>query len=222
MKARTSSCNAVLHRANLDRVDALQSRLPRRFPADRLAANTQYLGWALPNREALPSSKDAIDRAREIRAAPRAGLACALRSSGPSRLRSGETARVHGRMGAPLHYLRAPTASFFRVTRRTRSPGSRSRTCEIVHSAIFGQRRARSAERFAATFGCPSPARAAIGSSSISADAAVKRTNSRAMRRRPIRGWFRALRSWSRQAGAENRFVSAANSLLHRGPPARP
>ncbi len=56
--------NVVLHRANLDRVDALVA-FAEALSADRLElANTQYLGWALPNREALLPSKDAIDRAR--------------------------------------------------------------------------------------------------------------------------------------------------------------
>ncbi len=55
--------NVVLHRANIDRVEAIIA-LAERLRADRLElANTQYLGWALPNREALLPTRAQLDRA---------------------------------------------------------------------------------------------------------------------------------------------------------------
>jgi pyrroloquinoline quinone biosynthesis protein E len=63
--------NTVLHRDNLDHVaDVIQ--LAETLHADRLElANTQYLGWALVNREALLPSRDALARARAVAAAAR-------------------------------------------------------------------------------------------------------------------------------------------------------
>jgi len=56
--------NCVLHRANLDEVDAIVA-LAERLGADRLElANTQYLGWALANRARLLPSAEQIDEAR--------------------------------------------------------------------------------------------------------------------------------------------------------------
>jgi pyrroloquinoline quinone biosynthesis protein E len=55
--------NVVLHRENLDDVPAILA-LAERLGADRLElANTQYLGWALANREALLPAKEQLDRA---------------------------------------------------------------------------------------------------------------------------------------------------------------
>jgi pyrroloquinoline quinone biosynthesis protein E len=66
--------NIVLHRDNLARVDEAIA-LAERLCADRLElANTQYLGWALVNREALLPSREAIDAARAVAAAARARL----------------------------------------------------------------------------------------------------------------------------------------------------
>jgi pyrroloquinoline quinone biosynthesis protein E len=66
--------NLVLHRDNLARVDEAIA-LAERLGADRLElANTQYLGWALPNREALLPSREAIDAARAVAAAAKARL----------------------------------------------------------------------------------------------------------------------------------------------------
>jgi pyrroloquinoline quinone biosynthesis protein E len=60
--------NCVLHRDNLDRVEAIIA-LAERLGADRLElANTQYLGWALPNRAALLPSGEQLARASEIAA----------------------------------------------------------------------------------------------------------------------------------------------------------
>ncbi len=57
--------NVVLHRANLDAVDALVD-LAAAWGADRIElANTQFYGWALENRAALLPTRDQLDRARE-------------------------------------------------------------------------------------------------------------------------------------------------------------
>jgi pyrroloquinoline quinone biosynthesis protein E len=56
--------NVVLHRENLDQVDNIVA-LAERLGAERLElANTQYLGWALVNREALLPSAAALAEAR--------------------------------------------------------------------------------------------------------------------------------------------------------------
>jgi len=66
--------NFVLHRDNLARV-AEAIALAESLGADRLElANTQYLGWALPNREALLPAREAIDAARVVAAAAKARL----------------------------------------------------------------------------------------------------------------------------------------------------
>lgn len=58
--------NVVLHRGNLDRIDAMIG-LAETLCADRLElANTQYLGWALRNREALLPTREQLARARSI------------------------------------------------------------------------------------------------------------------------------------------------------------
>ncbi|WP_399932973.1 pyrroloquinoline quinone biosynthesis protein PqqE [Streptomyces kanamyceticus] len=57
--------NAVLHRANLDALDALVE-LALAWGADRVElANTQFYGWALRNRDALLPSRAQVARARE-------------------------------------------------------------------------------------------------------------------------------------------------------------
>jgi pyrroloquinoline quinone biosynthesis protein E len=56
--------NVVLHRQNIDELaDVIE--LAERLGAERLElANTQYLGWALPNRAALLPTREQIARAR--------------------------------------------------------------------------------------------------------------------------------------------------------------
>ena len=66
--------NVVLHRGNIARVAEFVA-LAERCGAERLElANTQYLGWALANRDALLPSRAAIDGARAEAAAARARL----------------------------------------------------------------------------------------------------------------------------------------------------
>jgi pyrroloquinoline quinone biosynthesis protein E len=61
--------NVVLHRANLAQVPAIIA-LAETLGARRLElANTQFLGWALANRDALLPSAAAIDEARALAAA---------------------------------------------------------------------------------------------------------------------------------------------------------
>jgi pyrroloquinoline quinone biosynthesis protein E len=63
--------NMVLHRANIGHV-AEAVALAERLGAERLElANTQYLGWALPNRAALLPSRESVAAAREIAVAAR-------------------------------------------------------------------------------------------------------------------------------------------------------
>ena len=58
--------NVVLHRANLDRVDAVVA-MAERLGADRLElANVQLVSWALENTAALLPTRAQIDRARVV------------------------------------------------------------------------------------------------------------------------------------------------------------
>lgn len=66
--------NTVLHRENLDHVADIVA-LAEQLGADRLElANTQYLGWALPNRAALLPTQEQLARAREVAAEARRRL----------------------------------------------------------------------------------------------------------------------------------------------------
>jgi pyrroloquinoline quinone biosynthesis protein E len=66
--------NVVLHRGNIDRVADFVA-LAERLGAERLElANTQYLGWALLNREALLPSRAEVARARDLALAARERL----------------------------------------------------------------------------------------------------------------------------------------------------
>lgn len=67
--------NVVLHAANLHEVDALVA-LAEELQADRLElANTQYVTWALANRDALLPSRAQIDAAAEAAARHKERLA---------------------------------------------------------------------------------------------------------------------------------------------------
>jgi pyrroloquinoline quinone biosynthesis protein E len=66
--------NVVLHRENLDEIDELVA-LAEDVGADRLElANTQYVAWALRNREALLPTRDQLETAGGIAAAHKARL----------------------------------------------------------------------------------------------------------------------------------------------------
>jgi PqqA peptide cyclase len=62
---RPLTLNVVLHRQNLERTGEIIA-LAEQLGADRLElANTQYLGWALPNRTLLLPTAAALERARQ-------------------------------------------------------------------------------------------------------------------------------------------------------------
>ncbi|WP_437811883.1 pyrroloquinoline quinone biosynthesis protein PqqE [Sorangium sp. So ce1078] len=66
--------NVVLHRENIEHVPAIVA-LAERLGADRLElANTQYLGWALANREVLLPTRDQLERAFAIASSARERL----------------------------------------------------------------------------------------------------------------------------------------------------
>ncbi len=70
--------NAVMHRGNLDHLEAM-IETALRFEAGRLeVAHVQYYGWALRNRAALMPTRAQIDRATEIVTAARARLSGVL------------------------------------------------------------------------------------------------------------------------------------------------
>ena len=96
--------NVVLHRDNLDRVADFVG-WAERLGAERLElANTQYLGWALANRDRLLPSRAQLERARgvadEARARLRGKMEVLFVLPGLL-LRSPQG--VHGRLGAALH-----------------------------------------------------------------------------------------------------------------------
>jgi pyrroloquinoline quinone biosynthesis protein E len=66
--------NTVLHRDNLDNIAEVIA-LAESLEADRLElANTQYLGWALVNRQALLPTREQLERARDVARAARRRL----------------------------------------------------------------------------------------------------------------------------------------------------
>jgi PqqA peptide cyclase len=66
--------NTVLHRDNLDAIAEVIA-LAESLNADRLElANTQYLGWALVNRQALLPTREQLARARDVARAARRRL----------------------------------------------------------------------------------------------------------------------------------------------------
>ncbi len=66
--------NIVLHRENISEIEEVIA-LAERVSADRLElANTQYLGWALKNRDALLPARQQIEQARTVAAEANARL----------------------------------------------------------------------------------------------------------------------------------------------------
>jgi PqqA peptide cyclase len=67
--------NVVLHRQNIDRIGGILD-MAAEMGADRIElANTQYYGWARPNRTALLPSRDQLERAETVVRATRERLA---------------------------------------------------------------------------------------------------------------------------------------------------
>ena len=94
----------MLHRDNLDGIAEVIA-LAESLDADRLElANTQYLGWALVNRQALLPTREQLERARDVARAARRRLTG--RHGGPvrhARLLRRVSQGVHGRLGPALH-----------------------------------------------------------------------------------------------------------------------
>ena len=68
------TANVVLHRDNIDRIQAL-IQAAERMGADRIElANAQYLGWALVNRDHLLPTAEQLERARRVAQAERRRL----------------------------------------------------------------------------------------------------------------------------------------------------
>ncbi|WP_433787302.1 pyrroloquinoline quinone biosynthesis protein PqqE [Actinomycetospora sp. CA-101289] len=66
--------NVVLHRQNIDRIEAILGWVSE-LGADRVElANTQYYGWALANRAALLPSREQLERAETVTRAARERL----------------------------------------------------------------------------------------------------------------------------------------------------
>ena len=112
--------NTVLHRDNLDHVEAIVS-FAESISADRLElANTQYLGWAMPNRRALLPTPAQLDRARSAASAA--------------------TQRLKGRMEVlfvlPDYYSQFPKACMDGWGRRFMliSPDGLLLPCHIAHT----------------------------------------------------------------------------------------
>ncbi len=116
--------NVVLHRDNLDRVPAIIA-LAERLGADRLElANTQYLGWALPNRDALLPTREQLDRAFVVASAARERLMGRMEIDlRHARLLRDVAARLHGGLGAALRPHRAGRHWCSRATPPQTLPG---------------------------------------------------------------------------------------------------
>jgi len=163
----------VLHRENLDRTGEVIA-LAEELRADRLElANTQYLGWAFLNRQALLPTREQIERARSVAGAARK--------------------RLEGRMEVvfvvPDYYVEFPPACMDGWGRRflVVSPDGLLLPCLLAHTVpglSFGtcaSNRSRSCGpprpafwRSGARTGCPSLAAAVRGDRSISAAAAAR------------------------------------------------
>ena len=112
--------NVVLHRQNLERVGEMIA-LAEQLQADRLElANTQYLGWALLNRQALLPSAGQLARARELAAAARRRL----------------TGRMEILFVTPDYYVERPKACMDGWGRRfvVVSPDGLVLPCHLAHT----------------------------------------------------------------------------------------
>ena len=112
--------NTVLHRENLDRTADVVA-LAEALGADRLElANTQYLGWALPNRAALLPTRAQLARARAVAAEAR------------DRLRG----RMEVLFVTPDYYTDLPKACMDGWGRRfiVMSPDGLALPCHVAHT----------------------------------------------------------------------------------------
>ena len=132
--------------------------------ADRLElANTQYLGWALANRQALLPTREQLERARDVARA-------AARSASRGRMEvlfvtpdyyAEFPEGVHGRLGAALHRDLARRSGRCPAMRRTRIPGLDVRQRPATRARRDLARARRASPPSAARPGWPSPAGAA-------------------------------------------------------------
>ena len=146
--------NVVLHRGNIARVAEFVA-LAERIGAERLElANTQYLGWALANRDALLPSRADIERgARRRRGRRASGCAARSRSCSCAPTTTPIARAPAWTAGRAATSSSRPTAWCCRATRRAASPGSPSRTSATGRWRRSGATRPRCA-RSAARTGC--------------------------------------------------------------------
>jgi pyrroloquinoline quinone biosynthesis protein E len=150
--------NVVLHRGNIDRVDAFVA-LAVALGADRLElANAQYLGWALVNRTALLPTAEQIDRARDVASRARRRLDESLEIVFvlPDYHRGRPKACI-GRLGTPLPRRHAGGRHPAMPSREHAAGPGRTDRPTRRRSATRGRRR-RSSTCSAARRGCRSRA----------------------------------------------------------------
>lgn len=172
--------NVVLHRENLDAVDAL-IELGLSWGVDRIElANTQFYGWGLLNRTALLPTRDQLARARDAvdrwrsasrRTAPTwSGSSPTTSTVWPSRAWAG---------GARSRSPSPRTAPSCPARPRPHCRASTRRTSATIPWPGSGTTPRRSAATAART-GWPNPAAAVPAATRTSAAAAARRTRSRA------------------------------------------
>jgi pyrroloquinoline quinone biosynthesis protein E len=165
--------NVVLHADNVDRVDAIIA-LAETLRAERLElAHTQYLGWALVNRDRLLPTRAQIDASRVSAKLARARLRGTMEILMvlPDYVAGRPRAWTGGGGGSSSC---PPTGSSSPATPRTRSRGCRSTRCGGDRSRTPGGR--PGSRSSAARSGCPSHAGAAISEGSITGAAAARRS----------------------------------------------
>ena len=168
--------NAVMHRANIDRIEDMVA-LALALGASRVEiAHAQYYGWALKNRAALMPTRRA-GQARGGRGrgtAPAASRRDRHRCRRPRLLRAAAEA-VCRRLGSAFAQRDAGRQGAAVPRRRDRFPASNSGRCASIRSPTSGRIR-RPSTPSAAPTGCRSRAEAARGAISISAAAVARRS----------------------------------------------
>ena len=161
--------NLVVHRQNLDHLEAMLA-LAVELGAQRVeVAHVQYYGWALTNRAALmPHARSARPRHRHGRGGARAAQGDHHHRLRRARLLRPPPQGVHGRLGPPVHQHLAGRPGAALPRRRSRLPGWRSIRCVGAALPISGRIR-RPSSCFAAPPGCRSHAIPANGASSTGA-----------------------------------------------------
>ena len=167
--------NAVVHRQNLDQLEAMIELAVelRRAPARGGAHPVLRLGAAQPGgADAEPGA----DRARQRGGRARRGRGCKGRLVDRlrgARLLCAPAQALHGRLG-PADAGGDARGRGHALPRRGRHPRARVRQCAPAPAALDLARNRRPSSAFAAPTGCPSPAAPASGARSISAAAAAR------------------------------------------------